>query len=526
MFQGKKVIYLLLFGLLMVFILAGCGAKTENEKDMNSAAVTYTIADATGDWGFPAPYTHYLRGPGYVRMSFIFDTLVWKDQEGFTEALADKWEYLEEENAFLFNLRKDVTWHDGEKFTADDVVFTFQYTRENPYPWSDTTIVKNVEALDEYTVKVYLEKPYAPFLANVAGTLPIIPRHIYENIENPRDCKDMKAATGTGPFKLVDYNKEHGTYLYEANPDYYLGKPQVDKIRFIKVGKQMIPSALLEGTVNAGDIPAEMIAKFTGKEFIVLTSDHSWNAKLMFNHQEEPFSDKKFRQAIAYAINRGKLVEIAQRGHALQGSPGIFAPDNPWYSPEINNYSFSPEKGRKLLEELGYEWKDGVLYKDGRALQIELLIKSRFARDAELIKADLEDIGIKVELRSLEDKTVDSKIEDWDFQMAISGHGGLGGDPQNLNKFILGKGFNSARYFENEELTGLLKKQLSVMDSAERKKIVARIQKMYSEELPTLTLYYPDWQWAHDGKVDLYYTPGGMALGIPIPLNKLSFVKP
>ncbi|MGD9912235.1 ABC transporter substrate-binding protein, partial [Methanothrix sp.] len=84
----------------------------------------YTIADTTGDWGYPSPYLHYSRGPGYVRMSFIFDTLVWKDQNGFVPALAESWEYLEGENAYLFNLNPNVKWHDGEPFTANDVVFT------------------------------------------------------------------------------------------------------------------------------------------------------------------------------------------------------------------------------------------------------------------------------------------------------------------------------------------------------------------------------------------------------------------
>lgn len=66
-----------------------------------------TIADSTGDWGFPSPYAHYSRGPGYVRMSLIFDTLIWKDENGFVPALAEKWEHLPDENACLLNQKKD-----------------------------------------------------------------------------------------------------------------------------------------------------------------------------------------------------------------------------------------------------------------------------------------------------------------------------------------------------------------------------------------------------------------------------------
>lgn len=530
MFVGKKLLVISMLSFLVVFWIAGCsGPKGETGSSVKDAAgkepATYTIADATGDWGFPAPYTHYQRGPGYIRMSFIFDTLVWKDKNGFTGALAEKWQYLKEENAYLFNLRKDVKWHDGKKFTAQDVLFTFQYVKKHPYAWVDTSIVKDVTAPDDYSVKVYLGKPYAPFLANVAGTLPILPEHIYKDVDNPGSWKDIKAATGTGPYKLVDYNQEHGTYLYEAYEDYYLGKPKVDKIRFIKVSEQMTPAALLDGTANAGTVPPEMVDRFKDQGFTVLPSGHDWNAKLMFNHTQEPFATKKFRQAIAYAINRGKLVEISQRGHALAGSPGLLPPDNPWYSPDIENYDYNPERSRELFEELGYHFKDGLLQKDGKPLTLELLIKSRFSRDAELIKLDLEKVGIKVVVRSLEAKTVDSKIKDWDFQMAISGHGGLGGDPEIFKKMVLDNSFNSARYQENERLTALLLKQIAAMNNEERKEMLAEIQRIYAEELPTLTLYYPNWYWAHDGKLDLYYTPQGVASGIPIPLNKLSFVK-
>jgi len=94
-----------------------------------------------------------------------------------------------------------------------------------------------------------------------------------------------------------------------------------------------------------------------------------------------------------------------------------------------------------------------------------------------------------------------------------------------LNKVIVGKGFNSARYDSNQTLNQLLEAQLSEMDAEERKELVWQIQEIYAEDLPALTLYYPNWYWAHDGSVDLFYTKDGIAIGIPIPLNRLAFVR-
>ena len=124
---------LLVLGVICsLFILAaGCGQKDGTMSENSAGNNVYTVADSTGDWGYPSPYAHYLRGPGYIRMNLIFDTLVWKDDQGYVPAIAESWDYLEGENAYTFQLRKDVTWHDGEKLTPEDVVFTFNYIKEH-----------------------------------------------------------------------------------------------------------------------------------------------------------------------------------------------------------------------------------------------------------------------------------------------------------------------------------------------------------------------------------------------------------
>ena len=207
--RGLVLLVLALALAAPLLLLSACGGGSKEE-------VTYVIADAGGDWGYPSPYAHYSRGPGYIRMSFIFDTLVWKDEGGVIPALAESWEYSKVDNAYTFNLRDDVSWHDGNGFSADDVVFTFEYTKQHPFRWVDSRIVRAAEALDEYTVKLYLEEPYAPFLNDVAGTQPILPKHIWEGVEEPELFAGTDAVVGTGPFVLEDYSREQGSYLYTA----------------------------------------------------------------------------------------------------------------------------------------------------------------------------------------------------------------------------------------------------------------------------------------------------------------------
>lgn len=301
-----------------------------------------TIADPTGDWGFPSPYGHYSRGPGYVRMSLIFDTLVWKDENGYVPALAESWQL--EDEAYVFNLRKNVTWQDGEPFTANDVVFTIDYIKEHPYQWVNSKPIKDAEALDDYTVKLYLNGSYAPFLDMVAGTLPILPEHIYNDAANPAEFLEDEALTGTGPYRLVDYDKTEGTYLFEANDDYYLGVPMVKQLKFVKVSNEMAAAALEKGDVDAATVPPEKAEELEGKDFEVLKGSHDGITKIMVNHKKEPFSDVRFRQAIYYAIDRQALVDTALRGYGITASPGLFALDSEWYNTDVEEYAYDPAK--------------------------------------------------------------------------------------------------------------------------------------------------------------------------------------
>jgi peptide/nickel transport system substrate-binding protein len=170
--------------------------------------------------------------------------------------------------------------------------------------------------------------------------------------------------------------------------------------------------------------------------------------------------------------------------------------------------------------------------KDGQTLELELLISSGGTgvpgspgeREGEMIKELLENAGIKINLRGLEAKTLDSRVNEWKFDLALSGHGGIGGDPEFLNKMISGKGFNSARFNQNDELNLLLEQQMKEMDQDRRRELVNRIQEVYAREMPCLPLYYPTWYYVTDDAASLYFTFQGIGSGVPHPLNKMAFL--
>ncbi len=519
--------------LLLVLVFGIMGTTGLSAQDR---VAEIRIADSKGDWGYPNPYRHYPRGPGYVRMSWVFDTLVWKDDKGYIPALGKKWTYDPKSLSFTFELQEGVKWHDGKPFSSADVVFTINYFKKHPYRWVPMGDVAGAEAMGKGKVVIKLTKPYAPFLAYIGGVMPILPQHIWQNVTDPRKYNDPRAFIGCGPYKFIDFNKAKGTYLYEAFTDYYQGRPRADRLIYIKAGKPLM--ILSTGKVDLANIKPDMAKPLKKKGMVILVNARGWNKKLMINHKKPPFNDKRFRKALAHAINQQEIIDKAHRGFGSPASFGLLSPDHEFYNPNTPTYVPDPAKARRILETIGYvKGSDAFYTRNGQPLKMEILAsnitvagESVADRDGEVIKRQLEAVGIRVDLVNMEQATTDGRVKKWDFDLAISGHGGLLGDARILNRMILPKvtgSVNSARFGANKELLKLLKAQIAEMDISRRKGVVCKIQEIYADELPAISLYYPASMAAYNPKKGIrwYYTVGGISLGIPIAQNKMSLVK-
>jgi peptide/nickel transport system substrate-binding protein len=521
------------FSAFLIFVFFTCGIAAIAAPQTSEIR----IADSRGDWGYPNPYRHYPRGPGYVRMSWVFDTLIWKDKNGYIPALAETWSFDAGRRAFTFNLNPDAKWHDGRPLTSADVVFTLKYFKSHPYRWITIDNVSRSEARGPHKVIVYLSKTYSPFLSDIGGTMPILPKHIWESVEKPETFNDFKAFIGSGPYRFRDFNRAKRTYLYEAFPEYYQGRPRADRLIYVRSGKALV--SLANGEVDLANIKPDMADLLKQKGMIILKDERGWNKKLMINHKKPPFDDKRFRQAIAYAIDRQEIIDKAHRGFAAPASYGLLSTDHEMYNPGTPIYAHDPEKAVRLIESLGYRTgAGGNLTKDGQSLRIELLSsnitvagESVADRDGEVIKKQLESIGIQVDLVNMEQATTDSRVKKWEFDLAVSGHGGICGDARILNEMISSRygagSVNSARYDTNSELNRLMEEQILEMDREKRKALVFKIQEIYAEQLPAISLYYPDSMAAYnpDKGIAWFYTKGGISKSIPIPQNKMSLIK-
>lgn len=484
------------------------------------------------DTGFPTPFAFSTLGPGgVVRLSLIYDTLVWKDGRGLVPWLADAWRVSPDGTAYVFTLHAPAAWHDGRPLTAHDVKFSFDYYREHPFPWIDTSLVKRVEVRDRRTVVVHLAAPFAPFLENVAGVVPIIPEHIWRGVERPEREQDLRMTIGSGPYRLVDYRAEAGQYRFLAFDGYFKGRPRIEEIHYVVTPTERQVLAVQNGQVDQAMASTyDVVRAFAGHPYLrVLETEPLSIARLMFNLDRPPSSQRPFRWAVAHALDRKRIAETITRGPAPVGSAGVVPPTDPWHNDRIQPYLYDPARARQVLREIGYQDRDGDGWldgPDGERLQAELVATP--VRDVELIQQMLKEAGIDVRIRTVDPATRAQLGSEGRFQLLLTLHTGSGGDPDYLRTWFTGgeaSQFARGSVMRSPEYTRLARLQARTLDRRRRGKYIDELQKMLSEELPTIPLYYRSFFWIYDSrKFTPIATRGGLMNGIPLADNKLAFL--
>lgn len=485
------------------------------------------------DWGNPSPFA-YISGPGYWRMLRIFDTLIWKDETGsFIPWLASSWESPDQGTTWLFTLRPDVKWQDGKPLTARDVAFSFTYPATRP-PSPTANIgtpraIKGARALSDTKVEITLEAPLVTFLRTQAGGVPILPEHVWSKVADPAKFTGADSVMGSGPYRLATHRPD-GSYDFQANDAFFLGKPFVRRVQEIPAGNPFL--ALQKGDIDGAMTPPGAPVKAVldqlrkNPQLQVLDGPADFMNVLFFNSSKGPLADRSVRQAIAYGVNRQGLVQRALQGLGVPGNPGFFPPSNE-FSTKVEQYPYNPQKARDLLDRAGYRVLGGVRTGPAGPLRFEILTDGNSARLAELIGADLNQIGVNARPKVLEGAALDAKDASGDYQMEITGFGGLSGDPEFL-RFIFAPpgGGGGVPGFQDREFMGLLMRQSIIQDPAQRRQATDRLQQILAEQLPVLPLFYLPLSFAFRKAAfdQWYFTPGGFAGGIPTVFNKQVFV--
>lgn len=558
--KTKKVLAGITAAAIAASMITGCGAGAKTETAVSTEAETTaaeekettaaeTVQDTekskgriltvsgNGDFGFPSVYTISPKGQGYMTLSYIFDTLMWKDESGLVPYLAEDYSVSEDGMTYTFQLRKGVSFTDGTSFTAEDVKFTFDYMKEHPYKWVSVSMVEEASVVDEHTVEIRLNKTYNPFLSDVAGSLPILPKHIWENVTEPETFTEPEAAISTGPFILENYDAAAGTYTFKANEDYFYGDVQIDKLVIANVSGGDSKEALLSGEIAAApniSYKAAMSLK-DSPEYTVLEGPGLSVTRLYFNFDEEAMAVKEIRQAMYHAVNLDEIVEKAYGGAGYAGSAGHVQPGTPWYNPDVRQYAYDVETAKKMLSEAGAADSngDGILEYNGEEMSYTLTFTENDEKLAELLVSYMKAVGIELVPQSADDATVKAAISEGNFELAFNTNGSFGGDPVFLSRFatvgadgapsVTGQG---GKTWESEEYNKIYNESAVEQDDAKRHEQVNELQEIIAEELPCLTLYYKKAVAAYNNTIfdGFYYTPDGISIAVPFIMNKLVFV--
>lgn len=276
-----------------------------------------------------------------------------------------------DETTIDVTLREGLTFHDGEPVTAEDVAFTFGYYQAQDYAYFDAYLapVDTVEATGDLTVRFNLKTPSASF-ANIAlSQIPILPKHIWEAIENPGDLTPEQIPTvGSGPFKYASYNRGEIMSL-EKNADHFQADDiAVDGVEFvIYADMEGVFTALQTQAIDmtawrmeAGQIP---LAESADHLNVVSVPDFGYY-HMTYNTRRAPFDDVAVRRALTKAMDRERMVNVLLDGRGEVGT-SVIAPVNAfWHNPFVETFDFDMEAAKAELEEAGYSWdSEGRLVK-------------------------------------------------------------------------------------------------------------------------------------------------------------------
>ncbi len=343
-----------------------------------------------------------------LAMLMTHDTLVRFDADfRAVPQLAENWSCSKNGKIWKFKLVSDARWHDGYPVTAGDVKFTFNYlARHNITSGWAANLIEDICINGNETV-FRLKKPYSRFLINAGFIVRILPKHIWEKIDNPQRALAGGITTGCGPYVFNSFNREAGRVSFDVNTSYYGVIPKIDRIEFhLYQNMDILTMALIKNKIDlfykyASGYPLQHVKQLEKNGDIKFLEADSLGvpAALGFNLNHAPLDMLNVRKAICFAINYERINRCFLRKKGDVPGAGFVPPAFPFHK-KFSTLTYGPEKSTTLLESCGFKDRDndGMFeFPDGNKIFLNLLVRGNLPGNSQLVKLlthDLEAVGI------------------------------------------------------------------------------------------------------------------------------------
>lgn len=433
----------------------------------------------------------------------IYETLIKRDNKTLklVPLLAKSWKISDDKLTYTFAVKEGVKWHDGVPFTAHDVVFSYRKIMDpavdSPALKSYYKDVKDVEAVNDYTVRCTYAKPY--FLAlEFCGGMPLVPKHVFGKGDfntNPAGRNPV----GTGPYKFSKWNTGSEIVL-ERNEDYWKKKPYIKRIVFKIITDTTVAFQVLkQQSLDLSSLTPIQWSRQTDsgnfnenyEKLSYFTPNYSFIA---WNMKRSYFSDSRVRTAMTHIVNRELILQkiLYNLGEVITNP---FYINSPEYDKSIEPYAYNPERAKQLLEEAGWTDHDGdgVRDKDGVSFKFEFLIPSGSdtgEKISTILKEELDKVGIEMEIRRTEWAVFTTRLNERRFDaVTLSWSMGVETDPYQIWHSSQAEAGSNFVGFENKQADELIEQARTEFDRQKRIELYREFSRIIYKEQPYTFLF-------------------------------------
>lgn len=452
---------------------AGSEAETEAPDTASGEAKSFTYAIG-GDPGANVNVITTSDRFGLMTIKMVYSPLFMYNADGINWFLATGVDTSEDNLTYTFHLRDDVKWSDGEPFTADDVVFTYEAMANTEGGWAYSQLVYpegNVEIkkIDDTTVSFTF-----PFVnassVEMLSQIFIMPKHIYENVADYENNEFNAKPVGTGPYIMSEYSA--GSYVkFTKNDSYFLGEPSIDTVIYrIIENSNTAMLALQSGEVNAWiGTPGEVQQMdLEANNLTVWPYTEGRVGYMQFNAKNVP--DERVRKAVLYALNKKEINDACFLSADNYELPTGFMPTNSqFFTDEIETYEQDLEKSKALLEEAGVtNLKLNLAYNGADTVS---------STQAVMIQEQLKKAGIELTLTSADGTALynQQKDENNTYDMYLGGYI-MGIDPDTFAALFESRSSSNTMHYDYPEIDELFAKGRAETDPAKRMEIYKELQ--------------------------------------------------